>query len=78
MVVYLFVVRTEQVHYNQILHFMAANAGHRLVSKVASIGRELLSDDSVECIGRGDVVRMVECLGNPVTQKYFQKESGLT
>jgi hypothetical protein len=61
-----------------ILHFMAANEGHQLVSNVSSFGRQLLSDEAVECIGRGDVVRMVECLGYPVTQRYFQKKSGLT
>jgi hypothetical protein len=62
----------------QILHLMAANAGYQLVSNVADIGKELLSDEAVESIGRADVVRMVECLGYLVTKKYFEKKSGLT
>ncbi len=47
----------------QMLHFMAANAGYQLVSNVAAIGKELLSDEAVESIGRGDVVRWSNVLG---------------
>jgi hypothetical protein len=53
----------------QILHLLAANAGCQLVSD--------LSDEAVECIGREDVVRMVECVGYAVTKRYFDKNSGL-
>jgi hypothetical protein len=50
----------------QLLHF-ATNEGH-----------QLLSDEAVESIGREDYVRMVACLGQPITNKCFEKRSGLT
>ena len=51
---------------------------NRSLSDVSAYGRELLSDEAVECIGREDVVRMVGCVGYAVTKKYFDKNSGLT
>jgi hypothetical protein len=41
-------------------------------------GYKLLSDEAVESIGREDYVRMVACLGQPVTDHYFDQNSGLT
>jgi hypothetical protein len=40
-------------------------------------GYELLSDEAVESIGREDYTRMVACLGEPSTNRYFEKKSGL-
>jgi hypothetical protein len=51
----------------QILTFRLPNASH-----------ECLSDEAVEAIGREDYIRMVACLGQLVTHKYFEKRSGLT
>ena len=40
-------------------------------------GYELLSDEAVESIGREDYIRMVACIGEPFTNRYFEKRSGL-
>jgi hypothetical protein len=40
-------------------------------------GYELLSDEAVESIGREDCVRMVACIGQLFTNRYFEKKSGL-
>jgi hypothetical protein len=55
------------------------NRGYELLSDeaVVSIVRELLSDEAVESIGREDYVRMVACLGEQITNRYFEKKSGL-
>jgi hypothetical protein len=55
------------------------NRGYELLSNeaVESIKRELLSDEAVESIGREGYVRMVACLGQQITNRYFEKESGL-
>jgi hypothetical protein len=42
------------------------------------MGYQLLSDEAVEIIGKEDYVRMVACLGQPITNMYFEKSSGLT
>jgi hypothetical protein len=41
------------------------------------MGYQLLSDEAVDIIGREDYVRMVACLGQPITNRYFEKRSGL-
>jgi hypothetical protein len=38
---------------------------------------ELLSDEAVESIGREDYVRVVACLGQPVTNNDFEDGIGL-
>jgi hypothetical protein len=38
---------------------------------------QLLSDEAVESIGREDYVRMVACLGQDITNRYFDNRSGL-
>jgi hypothetical protein len=45
---------------------------------VANAGYELLSDEAVESIGTEDYVRMVACLGQQITNQYFEGRSGLT
>jgi hypothetical protein len=51
------------------------NALHFVTVKT---GCELLSDETVESIGREDYARMVACLGQDTTDKYFrEKMSGL-
>jgi hypothetical protein len=40
-------------------------------------GKQLLSDEAVESIGREDYYRMVAYLGQSITNKYFEKRSGL-
>jgi hypothetical protein len=57
-------------------------AGNRMVTVkplllVHNRGYELLSDEAMESIGREDYVRMVACLGEPLTNRYFEKKSGL-
>jgi hypothetical protein len=44
---------------------------------VHSRGYELLSDEAVESIGREDYIRMVACVGEPFTNRYFEKRIGL-
>jgi hypothetical protein len=44
---------------------------------VANAGYQLLSDEAVDSIGREDYVRMVACLGQNITNRYFDKKSGL-
>jgi hypothetical protein len=49
-----------------------------LHSVSAKTGDELLSDETVESIGREDYVRIVTCIGQDTTDKYFrEKRSGL-
>jgi uncharacterized C2H2 Zn-finger protein len=43
----------------------------------ANTGCQYLSDEAVESIGREDYVRMVACLGQAVTNMYFEKRRGL-
>jgi hypothetical protein len=56
----------------QSLHIMI------VTNASANAGCELLSDEAVESIGTEDYVRMVACLGRPVTNMYFEKRNGLT
>jgi hypothetical protein len=44
---------------------------------VANAAHQLLSDEAVESIGKEDYDRMVACLGQSVTNEYFEKRSGL-
>jgi hypothetical protein len=58
------------------LDFMVANTGHQLLSDEA-VEFRLLSDEAVESIGREDYDRMVAYLGQSITNRYFEKRSGL-
>jgi hypothetical protein len=40
-------------------------------------GCALLSDEAVEAIGREDYIRMVACLGQDATDKYFREKRGV-
>ena len=44
---------------------------------VANAEYQLLSDEAVESIGKENYVRMVACLGQRITDQYFEKRSGL-
>jgi hypothetical protein len=73
----------ERVTSNDLL--VACRAGNGSVNvqnlqfPVASTGCELLSDETVESIGReANYVRMVACMGQTNANKYFEKRSGLT
>jgi hypothetical protein len=72
----------ERVKSDDLLTVCRAGNGmvtvQNLCLPVASTGCELLSDEAVESIGREDYVRMVACLGQVVTNMYFEKRSGLT
>jgi hypothetical protein len=43
---------------------------------VANTGHQLLSDEAVESIGREDYDQMVACLGQSITDQYFEKRGG--
>lgn len=68
----------ERVTSNTLLVLCRASNGGVDVH-ILKTGDELLSDETVESIGREDYVRMVACLGEPITDKYFSrdKRSGL-
>jgi hypothetical protein len=44
---------------------------------VAETGYQFFSEEVVESIGREDYDRMVACLGQSITNLYFEKRSGL-
>jgi hypothetical protein len=54
------------------LHFIEANTGHPLLSDEA-VKFQLLSHEAVESIGREDYVRVIACLGRPITNRYFEE-----
>jgi hypothetical protein len=64
----------EQVTSDEML--AVCRSGNGMVTVLKSGDVVLLSDEAVESIGREDYVRMVACLGQPITNQYFEKRSG--